>query len=145
MLIFFATFAALLHQHYRIVPLRALLSILLSAVVLLPSLQNFWVRISFEVNKSYIAKNLCENRFKPELDCGGQCYLMKQLAERKKQQEESPIKATEAFFVAPFVEALPTFVFRPSAMLARVLHTPKQVNLGGQEAVLDLLRPPRQS
>jgi hypothetical protein len=118
---------------------------LLSAVVLLPSLQNFWVRISFEVNKSYIAKNLCENRFKPELDCGGQCYLMKQLAERKKQQEESPIKATEAFFVASFVEALPTFVFRPSAMLARVLHTPKQVNLGGQEAVLDLLRPPRPS
>lgn len=125
--------------------MRALLSILLSAVILLPSLQNFWVRLSFEINKSYIAKNLCENRFKPELDCGGQCYLMKQLAERKKQQEESPIKATEAFFVASFVEAMPTFVFRLSAMLARVLHTPKQVNLGSQEAVLDLLRPPCQS
>jgi hypothetical protein len=37
------------------------------------------VYLDFELNKEYIIQNLCENRFKPELNCNGQCYLAKQL------------------------------------------------------------------
>lgn len=33
----------------------------------------------YEVNKDYIAKNLCENRDKPQMKCCGKCYLKKQL------------------------------------------------------------------
>jgi len=33
----------------------------------------------YELNKAYIAKNLCENRNRPELKCCGKCYLNKQL------------------------------------------------------------------
>jgi CarboxypepD_reg-like domain len=37
------------------------------------------VYLDFEMRKDYIIKNLCENRFKPQLNCNGQCYLAKKL------------------------------------------------------------------
>ncbi len=37
--------------------------------------------IEYVLNYEHIAKVLCENRDKPELECNGQCYLMKNLAE----------------------------------------------------------------
>lgn len=33
----------------------------------------------YQLNKEYIAKNLCENRDKPKMKCCGKCYLKKQL------------------------------------------------------------------
>jgi len=40
----------------------------------------------YELNKSYIAQNLCENRDKPQIKCCGKCYLRKQL---KKAEDEN--------------------------------------------------------
>lgn len=37
------------------------------------------VYMDFELRKAFIIKNLCENRFKPELHCNGKCYLAKKL------------------------------------------------------------------
>ena len=37
------------------------------------------VYFDFELRKDYIIKNLCENRFKPQLKCNGACYLAKKL------------------------------------------------------------------
>jgi hypothetical protein len=48
------------------------------------------VYVDFELRKSYIIQNLCENRFKPELHCNGKCYLAKtlhQIAEEKAEDE----------------------------------------------------------
>ncbi len=64
------------------------------------------VYLDFELNKTYIIQNLCENRFKPELNCNGQCYLAKQLhkvAEEKatkeaNKQEQSFKKILEEVF-----------------------------------------------
>ena len=47
-----------------------------------------FVYLDFELRKEYIIKNLCENRFKPQLHCDGKCYLAKSLtkiAEEKAQ------------------------------------------------------------
>jgi hypothetical protein len=33
----------------------------------------------FALRRDYIAKNLCENKTRPALKCGGKCYLRKQL------------------------------------------------------------------
>lgn len=35
--------------------------------------------LDYAVNKDFIAKNLCENRKKPKMNCNGKCHLMKQL------------------------------------------------------------------
>lgn len=40
----------------------------------------------YELNKNYIAQNLCENRDKPQMKCCGKCYLRKQL---KKAEDEN--------------------------------------------------------
>lgn len=36
-------------------------------------------RMAYEINKEYIANNLCENRNKPEMHCNGKCHLRKQI------------------------------------------------------------------
>ena len=54
-------------------------------LILLLVTQTFskWVVvISFNLNRDYIAKNLCENRYRPVLKCNGNCVLMKKMKQR---------------------------------------------------------------
>ena len=44
--------------------------------------------LEYMVNYDYIAKELCENKNKPELKCNGKCHLKKELA--KISEEEKP-------------------------------------------------------
>src|SRR5690606_18525904 len=46
----------------------------------------------FELNRSYIAQNLCVNRDKPSMHCNGKCFLEKELhkdQQRKNQESEN--------------------------------------------------------
>lgn len=38
------------------------------------------VYVDYSLRKDYIIKNLCENRFRPDLHCNGKCYLAKRVA-----------------------------------------------------------------
>ena len=81
-------------------------------------LMNQWGAVAYyRVNQDYIAKNLCENRDKPMLNCNGQCYLAKQLkaAEEKEQKsnaerlEKMPevvlaFQSIQALFTASFLQ-----------------------------------------
>jgi len=53
-------------------------------LLLVSSFSASFVQVAFSVNKNYIIKELCENRFKPEMKCDGKCYLKKRIT----QQEE---------------------------------------------------------
>ena len=71
--------------------MKSALALLLFFAMQLP-LMNQWGAVAYyRVNQDYIAKNLCENRDKPMLNCNGQCYLAKQLkaAEEKEQKSNS--------------------------------------------------------
>ena len=48
---------------------------------------------AFYVNQDYIAKNLCENRDKPQMHCCGKCCLKKQLAKQAKEDGSATPKA----------------------------------------------------
>ena len=48
------------------------------------------VVISFNLNRDYIAKNLCENRYRPVLKCNGNCVLMKKMKQEEKQEQNAP-------------------------------------------------------
>jgi len=52
----------------------------------------------YQINKDYIAKNLCENRDKPKMKCCGKCYLRKQLkkAEGSNSSKDAPGKIEKA-------------------------------------------------
>ncbi|WP_166668361.1 hypothetical protein [Chryseobacterium daecheongense] len=41
--------------------------------------------VNYAVNYEYIAKNLCENRSRPQSTCKGKCYIEKELAKTEKQ------------------------------------------------------------
>jgi hypothetical protein len=59
-------------------------------LILLIALQTFskWCLIlEYQVNKDFIAKNLCINRAKPLSCCAGKCYLDKKMATDESQQQ----------------------------------------------------------
>ncbi|MFY0252335.1 hypothetical protein ACDQ55_00125 [Chitinophaga sp. 30R24] len=63
--------------------------------------------MQFEVNQSYIAKELCENRSKPQMHCNGRCHLRKEL-DRDAQQEKNNNNGKDKYEVM-FVESILTF------------------------------------
>lgn len=42
---------------------------------------------AYEMNKEYIAKNLCINKNKPKSHCNGKCHLMKELQKEEKKND----------------------------------------------------------
>ena len=51
---------------------------------------NWIVVITFNLNRDFIAKNLCENRDRPKLNCKGNCVLMKKMKQEQKQEQNAP-------------------------------------------------------
>ena len=66
------------------------------------NLSGLFVFAGFEINSSYIAKELCVNKNKPELHCNGKCFLMKKLklAEEKEKKQESSTQYQKIYFKA---------------------------------------------
>ncbi len=66
----------------------------LYAVVLI---QPFIPLINYTINKDFIAKNFCENREKPKLQCHGKCHLAKKVKSQAEQEKKTPsnVKAAE--------------------------------------------------
>ena len=46
--------------------------------------------VDYAINYEYISKVLCENIAKPELQCNGKCYLMKELAKNTENEKSLP-------------------------------------------------------
>jgi len=49
------------------------------------------VLIYYQINKDYIAKNLCEKKDEPESCCEGSCHLSKELIKIEEQENPNPI------------------------------------------------------
>ena len=57
--------------------------------------------ISYHLNKTYIAKVLCENKEEPQMQCNGKCQLKKQLVAEETKKENEPVsveKLPEVFW-----------------------------------------------
>ncbi|SER88006.1 hypothetical protein [Pedobacter rhizosphaerae] len=89
--------------------LKRYISILLLVTMIGANFSRFFIYTSFELNKSFIIKELCENRNRPEMKCEGRCFLKKRLAaaeeREQKQEKEARSKAAVDVFVVnePFV------------------------------------------
>ena len=76
-----------------------LLSRIITAFILIVFLcetfdQSF-ITVLFYANQNNIAKNLCENRNKPQMHCNGKCQLQKKLNQNNKDKQ-TPAKKTES-------------------------------------------------
>ncbi|HEX3768508.1 MAG TPA: hypothetical protein VHT72_09025, partial [Puia sp.] len=61
--------------------------------------------IDYSLNKNFIAENLCENRFKSEMHCGGSCFLNKQLAKGNDNQNTENRQSTVKILIIDFFES----------------------------------------
>ena len=83
--------------------LKTIAAILLSAILMFCSMGKTGMVISYHINKTYIAKVLCENKEAPQMQCNGKCQLKKQLSAADEQQENEPIsveKLPDVFWAA---------------------------------------------
>ena len=49
-----------------------------------------WPIAEYVINYDYIVTNLCENKDRPQLQCGGKCYLAKMFAEKSTDDHKNP-------------------------------------------------------
>lgn len=63
---------------------------ILMLLIMSQTFSNWFMIMSFKLNQEYIAKNLCENRYRPQLNCKGNCVLMKKLRQQEKEEQNSP-------------------------------------------------------
>jgi len=99
----------------------------------------------FELNKNYIATNLCENRAKPKSTCCGKCYLGKQLkktGDDEKPSGNAPAKMAKAE-VLPCVLPLPEIQFAPAfEAYHQPLRTPVEKPLHDRLCCNSVFHPP---
>lgn len=102
----------------------------------------------YEVNKDYIAKQLCENRAKPKMHCNGKCYLKKQLKkvdDTEHKQNSGPESKSEntplVVFIIPAVSQ-PAAGFSDPGVLQ---HYSNYRSIIGVNTLKDIFHPPQHS
>ena len=90
--------------------MRSSLSILLAILVLFQATSRAWILAGYELNQPEIARLLCVNKAKPQMNCQGKCFLKKQL--QKAQETDQKAKKTLSFPLDDFISSasLPTVV-----------------------------------
>lgn len=69
--------------------MKFLLVPILMLLMLVQTFSKWAVVVEYNLNKNYIAKNLCVNKAKPKLHCNGKCQMMKKLAEEEKENSSN--------------------------------------------------------
>ena len=95
--------------------------------------------IEYEINKEYIAENLCQNKDKPRMKCKGKCYLKKQVKKAEKEEKKQN----------PFITSENSLLFYFTA--EQTLHIPiqktitnfKSESFYSFEYIAILLKPPQ--
>lgn len=58
-------------------------------LMLAQTFSKWFVVMEYNLNKNFIAKNLCINKVKSKLHCNGKCQMMKKLVEEEKQNSSN--------------------------------------------------------
>lgn len=66
--------------------------------MLAQTFNRFLIVADYQLNKDYIAKYLCENKYKPQLQCKGKCQMMKKLQAEEQQDQQNPERRSENKF-----------------------------------------------
>ena len=101
--------------------MKRLLTILIFTCLLGQCLLQLGVIGYYELNKNYIAQNLCENRDKPQMKCCGKCYLRKQLKKAGDLEDNQKLPSrTDRFELVVFI--LPS-LFKVNASPALIIQS----------------------
>ncbi len=89
-----------------IASMRQCISTLMVFLVVWQLLLKGGVLVWYELNQTYIANELCENRDRPELACNGKCILMQRLQaaeQERRDAQERPLRIVEKLELAQFI------------------------------------------
>lgn len=98
----------------------------------------------YQVNKAYIAQNLCENRNLPQKKCCGKCYLRKQMKkvdESGSSSKKGQVK-TERTEITEFIVSDITFNILTPMPLTSANNTPVYQDMFGNVAANGIFHPP---
>lgn len=70
--------------------MKGVFAILLMIAFVYQSTHGLWILASFYIQRDFIARNICVNRFDPATMCNGKCYLKKQLKETEQKDDKVP-------------------------------------------------------
>ena len=84
--------------------MRSFIALLLASAFLFQSTSKLFIVAHYALNKDFIAKNLCENKAKPQMHCNGKCHLKKQLQKEDKKEGSVPVSSKEKFEIQLFSE-----------------------------------------
>lgn len=77
-------------HHRQMAMLKKFAAILLLFAISVQTFHKVMIVIDFYRNQDFIAKNLCENRYQPQLHCDGHCLLAKKLKAAEKKEQRNP-------------------------------------------------------
>ena len=120
--------------------MKRLISSFLIVIILCQVSGSLLQLAAFELNRDFIAKNLCENRSKPKSHCNGKCHLKKEL-QKEEQRNESSGSSTNLknellqftvtedkliFFETPLINNNFTFYFESKSLTIKpeIFHPP---------------------
>lgn len=86
------------------------------------NLSGVFVFAGYEMNRGYIATELCVNRDKPEMHCNGRCYLMRKLKQAQEKEQKQEHQFQKIQLQQPIVN--PSFQFKQYAISAIHLRVP---------------------
>lgn len=99
--------------------------------------------LDYIINYDYIAKELCENKAKPEMHCNGKCHLAKELA--KASENEKPLsekKSGQAETEVLFLEPIASFHFSSQLTLIKTANITEYRNGYSHLDVASVFHPP---
>jgi hypothetical protein len=80
--------------------------IFLALIVLIRMMAMPLSLLDYSFNQRFIANNFCENRLNTAMQCGGKCYLNKQLAKSNESQESRDQKGNNKILLIDFFESI---------------------------------------
>lgn len=117
-----------------------LTAVLLIISIISSSFSRFFIYAGFEMNKSYIAAKLCENRNKPWLHCNGKCYLMKKIKQAEDKQSNTERESQRNLIQESFCEEVQQVKFY--TQLLRVIAIPNN-RIDLPQGYSAIFRPPQ--
>jgi hypothetical protein len=114
-------------------------------LILLVAAQSFskWCLITqFQVNRDYIARNLCVNRLNPVSCCKGTCFLNKKLSDDQSKQE-APGNGGQRDEVLLQVHRVENILPEPPVCIVVLQHASRYLAGAAQEYLPSFFAPPR--
>lgn len=86
-------------------------------LILWPSWRMGLVWVWFKANQTFIAKELCINRDRPELSCNGKCFLMTKMKEVHRQGHDNFVNGLEELLGKDLVYVFEAFTLHVCKIL----------------------------